>query len=145
MLHSNLQIMEKKTKNVVENGWWIRTLVSSQIIMFTTIKLPCWAFADNKGTVIQIIKFVRKENNGRKGVHANHQYFLPFHKYFLWESSQWLAKNIVQSTGSIFTNHSQEHSLSFSPKFTKWNVTQLQIGHGLANQKLCYIQMLLNI
>ena len=23
MLHSNLQILEKKTKNVLENGWWI--------------------------------------------------------------------------------------------------------------------------
>ena len=30
--------------------------------------------------------------------------------------------------GSIFTNHSQEHSLSFSPRFANWNVTQLLIG-----------------
>ena len=27
MLQSNLQILEKKTKNVLENGWWKRTLV----------------------------------------------------------------------------------------------------------------------
>ena len=30
--------------------------------------------------------------------------------------------------GSVFTNHSQEHSLSFSPRFANWNVTQLLSG-----------------
>ena len=30
--------------------------------------------------------------------------------------------------GSVFTNHSQEHSLSFSPRFANWNMTQLLIG-----------------
>ena len=42
-----------------------------------------------------------------------------------------------KNPGSVFTNHSQEHSLSFSPKFAHWNVTPLL--------KLCYIQMPLNI
>ena len=31
-------------------------------------------------------------------------------------------------TGSVFTNHSQEHSLSLSPRFANLNVTQLLIG-----------------
>ena len=30
--------------------------------------------------------------------------------------------------GYVFTNHSQEHFLSFSPSFSKFNVTQLLIG-----------------
>ena len=32
------------------------------------------------------------------------------------------------SSGSAFTNHSQEHSLSSSPRFPNLNVTQLLIG-----------------
>ena len=28
----------------------------------------------------------------------------------------------------VFTNHSQEHSLSFTPGFANWNVTHLLIG-----------------
>ena len=47
----------------------------------------------------------------------------------------------LERSGSVFTNHSQDHPLSLSPRFAKWNVTKLLIG----NQKLCYIQMLLNI
>ena len=35
---------------------------------------------------------------------------------------------LVQSPGSVFTNYSQEHSLSFSPRFVTLNVTQLLIG-----------------
>ena len=31
--------------------------------------------------------------------------------------------SLHQSTGYIFTNHSQEHSLSYSPRFSYWNVT----------------------
>ena len=38
-----------------------------------------------------------------------------------------------------------KNSLSFSPRFVTFNVIQFLIGYGLANQKLCYIQMLLNI
>ena len=30
--------------------------------------------------------------------------------------------------GPVFTNHSQEHSLSLSPRFANLNVTQLLIG-----------------
>ena len=30
--------------------------------------------------------------------------------------------------GSVFTNHSQEHSLSLSPRIANLNVTQLLIG-----------------
>ena len=37
------------------------------------------------------------------------------------------------ASGSVFTKHLQEYSLSLS------------LPYGLANQKLCYIQMLLNI
>ena len=44
-------------------------------------------------------------------------------------------------TGYVFTNHSQEHSLSFPPIFANWNVTP----YGLANQNLCYIPMLLRM
>ena len=35
---------------------------------------------------------------------------------------------ILSSPGSVFTNHSQEHSLSLSPRFANLNVTQLLIG-----------------
>ena len=34
----------------------------------------------------------------------------------------------VSNPGSVFTNYSQEHSLSFSPRFVTLNVTQLLIG-----------------
>ena len=34
----------------------------------------------------------------------------------------------LHSSGSVFTNYSQEHSLSFSPRFVTLNVTQLLIG-----------------
>ena len=34
----------------------------------------------------------------------------------------------VMNTGPVFTNHSQEHSLSLSPRFANLNVTQLLIG-----------------
>ena len=33
-----------------------------------------------------------------------------------------------QPPGPVFTNHSQEHSLSLSPRFANLNVTQLLIG-----------------
>ena len=40
------------------------------------------------------------------------------------------ACNLVkQSSGSVFTKNSQEHSLSFPPKFGNWNVIQLLIGY----------------
>ena len=32
------------------------------------------------------------------------------------------------SAGPVFTNHSQEYSLSFYPRFVNLNVTQLLIG-----------------
>ena len=38
MLHSNLQILEKKTKNVLENGWWIRALVSKAVVFLSRKK-----------------------------------------------------------------------------------------------------------
>ena len=31
-------------------------------------------------------------------------------------------------SGSVFTNHSQEHSLTFSQRFAYWNATQFLIG-----------------
>ena len=34
----------------------------------------------------------------------------------------------LDASGSVFTNHSQEHSLSFSPRFVNLNVTQHVIG-----------------
>ena len=34
----------------------------------------------------------------------------------------------IHEPGSVFTNHSQEHSLSLSPRFANLNVTQLLIG-----------------
>ena len=34
----------------------------------------------------------------------------------------------IQTSGSVFTNYFQEHSLSFSPRFVTLNVTQLLIG-----------------
>ena len=51
------------------------------------------------------------------------------------------------SAGFVFTNKSLEHSLSFSPRYLNMKVTQIPKArpHGLANQKLCYIQMLLNL
>ena len=33
-----------------------------------------------------------------------------------------------KKSGSVFTNHSQEHSLSLSPTFANWNVTRILIG-----------------
>ena len=51
----------------------------------------------------------------------------------------------LKTPGSVFTNHSQEHSLSLSPTFANWNVTRILIGYGLANQNLCYIQMPLTV
>ena len=49
----------------------------------------------------------------------------------------------------VFTNHSLKHFLSFSPTFCKLesNTTSDWLNHnlyGLANQKLCYFQTLLN-
>ena len=41
------------------------------------------------------------------------------------------VKDIVdkeEKSGPVFTNHTQEISLSFSPRFANWNVTQLLIG-----------------
>ena len=42
------------------------------------------------------------------------------------------SKNLLYDkelrTGPVFTNHSQEHSLSLSPRFANLNVTQLLIG-----------------
>ena len=47
----------------------------------------------------------------------------------------------LETTGYIFTDHSQEHSLSFSAKMQIRNVTQLQeLRHSVT-----YIQMLLNM
>ena len=49
---------------------------------------------------------------------------------------------------SVFTNHSQEHSLSFSLRFSKfecYTASEMAKPYGLANQTFCYIQMLLNI
>ena len=34
----------------------------------------------------------------------------------------------LHTSGPVFTNHSQERSLSFSPRFINLNVTQLLIG-----------------
>ena len=59
----------------------------------------------------------------------------------------------ILNKGPYFTKHSQEHSLSFSPKFGTFecNTTSDRLNrmvtrtYGLANQKLCCIQMLLNI
>ena len=31
----------------------------------------------------------------------------------------------MTKSGSVFTNHSQEHPFSFSPRFANWNVTQI--------------------
>ena len=49
---------------------------------------------------------------------------------------------------SVFTYHSQEHSLSFSPKFCKCvsNITPGWLNNTvLDNRKFCYFQILLNI
>ena len=47
-------------------------------------------------------------------------------------SQELLAKNLLLASEyqprSIFTKHSQEHSLSFSPKLVNLNVTQLLTG-----------------
>ena len=34
----------------------------------------------------------------------------------------------LSKSGSVFTNHSQEHSLSLSPTFANWNETRILIG-----------------
>ena len=39
-----------------------------------------------------------------------------------------IPKQGKTNPGSVFTNHSQEHSLSLSPRFANLNVTQLLIG-----------------
>ena len=59
-------------------------------------------------------------------------------------------QNSFQNSGSVLINHSQQHSLSFSPRFCEigCNRTADWLNHkpyGLVNRKLCYIQMLLNI
>ena len=35
---------------------------------------------------------------------------------------------LLNNKETYLPNHSQEHSLSLSPRFAKWNVTQLLIG-----------------
>ena len=68
------------------------------------------------------------------------QYFDPFPDncmngtlFFILEFQKNVSKNYTltlsqTSPGSVFTNHSQEHSLSLSPRFANLNVTQLLIG-----------------
>ena len=57
---------------------------------------------------------------------------------------QFFFLHLHTTQGSVFTNHSQEHSLSFSPslKDLKVKVTQL-LSRGSAYHKLCYTEMLL--
>ena len=51
-----------------------------------------------------------------------------------------------ESSGSVFTNHSLERSLSYSPDFSIFRSIWMKHNfwlakpYGLANQKLCYIQ-----
>ena len=56
----------------------------------------------------------------------------------------------LPTSASVFTNHFQDSSSSFSPRFCKFecNTTSDWLNrkpYGLANQKSCYIQMLLNV
>ena len=50
----------------------------------------------------------------------------------------------ILSSGYGLTNHSQGHPLYFSHRFFVFRFECITTS-GLANQKLCYIQMLLNI
>ena len=40
-----------------------------------------------------------------------------------------ISDGVDAKPGSVFTNHSQEHRLSFSTRFTSWNITQPLIGY----------------
>ena len=63
-----------------------------------------------------------KENTVGKGEISRYEQFSfsqCFHKTLLWTHKK---------PGSVFTNHSLEHSLSFSPRFANLNVKQLLIG-----------------
>ena len=42
--------------------------------------------------------------------------------------SMYILSNDCGQSRSAFTNHSQEHPLTFSPRFANWNVTQFLIG-----------------
>ena len=53
-------------------------------------------------------------------------FFFPFKFTVFVSFLAWRKK--PKRAGSVFTNHSQEHSLSLSPRFANWNVTQLLIG-----------------
>ena len=51
-------------------------------------------------------------------------------------------------SGSLFTKLSQQYSMSFSPRICKFEIKTTSDWPnyiGLANQKLCYFQMILSI
>ena len=52
MLHSNLQILETKTKNVLENGWWIRAQV------FTCLQYKSFENTEGKGEIARNEQFL---------------------------------------------------------------------------------------
>ena len=68
-----------------------------------------------------------------------------------WLLSQWLSSILGRNIGRARDpNHSQEHSLFFFSKILlSWKCNSitdwLNCNYGLANQKLCYFQLLLNI
>ena len=58
---------------------------------------------------------------------------LPVHSEASVKSSKLLGKSLcvrtgVRKPGSVFNNHDQERSLSFSPRLANLNVTQRLIG-----------------
>ena len=53
-----------------------------------------------------------------------------------------LSSSLSSRPRPVFIKHSQEHSLSF---FFRFGEFECNTTYDSANQKLCYIQMLLNI
>ena len=80
-MHSNLQILEKKTKNVLENGWWMPAQVTRRQILDPS-KLK--EFADDNFKLEENGRKVSKrvENTVRKVEIARFEQFLLFSQCF---------------------------------------------------------------
>ena len=71
-----------------------------------------------------------------KGEIARYEQFLLFPQCF--QQAYFPGHQKVSLYGNALTNHSQETSLSISPRFCEFESTTTS-KNGFANQKLCYI------
>ena len=77
------------------------------------------AFADNNQNVAIMANFLseRIENIVGKGEFGGYQHFFPFPQCFFTAP---VLELLEAASESVFTNHSQKHSLSFSPRFSRF-------------------------